>query len=146
MRNLLLLFHIVGAAGWLGAGLFAQYAYTRLTRDAPTAAADSLEAIGKKASLYFGTVSGLVLVSGIGLVLTSDAYGWADAFVIIGIVAFVLSGIWQSLVGNRTDARFLAAVKGDGSDPMVALRTWRRVSSVDLAILLFTVYAMIAKL
>jgi hypothetical protein len=146
MRNLLLLFHIVGAAGWLGAGLFAQYAYTRLTRDALTAAADSMEAIGKKASLYFGTMSGLVLVSGIGLVLTSDTYGWADAFVIIGIAAFVLSGIWQSVVANRADARFLAAVKGDGGDPLVALKRWRRVSSVDLAILLFTVYAMIAKL
>lgn len=146
MRNLLLLLHIVGAAGWIGAGLFAQYVYTRITRDAPTAAADSLEAIGKKASWYFGAVSGLVLVTGIGLVLTSDAYGWTDAFVIIGIAAFVLSGIWQSIVGTRSDVRFLAALKGEGGDRSVALRTWRRVSSVDLAILFFTVYAMVAKL
>jgi len=146
VRNLLLLIHIVSAAGWIGAGLFAQYAYTRITQDALSAAADSLAAIGKKASWYFGAVSGLVLVSGVSLVLTSDAYGWTDAFVIIGIAAFVLSGIWQSVVGNRTDERFLAAVKGDGDNPIVALRRWRRVSTVDLAILLFTVYVMIAKL
>ncbi|HKX75127.1 MAG TPA: hypothetical protein VJR05_07040 [Acidimicrobiia bacterium] len=146
MRNLLLLLHIVGAAGWIGAGIFAQYVYTRITRGAPASAADSLAAIGQKASFYFGSVSGLVLLSGIALVLTSDAYGWTDTFVLIGIAAFVLSGIWQSLIGNRTDQRFLAAVKGDGTDPVIALKSWRRVSSVDLGILLVTVYAMIAKL
>jgi hypothetical protein len=145
MRNILLFLHIVGAAGWIGAGLFAQFVYTRLTRAAPGSASDSLAAIGQKASWYFGSVSGLVLLSGIGLVLTSD-YGWTDTFVIVGIAAFVLSGIWQSLVGNRTDQRFLASLKGEGSDPIAALRTWRRVSSVDLGVLLITVYAMVAKL
>jgi hypothetical protein len=34
-------------------------------------------------------------------------------------------------------------VKGEDGDPRVAWRTWRRVPSVDLAILCFTVYAMI---
>jgi uncharacterized membrane protein len=146
MRNILLFLHIVGAAGWIGAGLFAQFVYTRLTRGAPWSASESLEAIGQKASWYFGSVSGLVLLSGISLVLTSDGYGWTDTFVIIGIAAFVLSGIWQSLVGNRTDQRFLASLKGEGSDPITALRSWRRVSAVDLGILLITVYAMVAKL
>lgn len=141
----MLLIHIVGAAGWIGAGLFAQYAYSRIIRDAPAAAAESFTAIAKKASWYFGVMSGLVLLSGIVLVVTSDTYRWADTFVIIGIAAFVLSGIWQSAVGRRTDARLLTAVNGAG-DPIAALSASRRVSSVDLAILVFTIYAMIAKL
>ncbi len=145
MRDGLLFLHIVGAAGWIGGGLFATYAYATVARTGPPAAAGILAAFEKWASLYFGVTSGLVLLSGIGLVLTSDAFGWGDAFVLIGLGAFLISGVVQSTVGRKANERLLQAAE-TGTDLPQAISSWQRLSILDAAVLFVVVWAMIAKL
>ncbi len=144
MDDALLIIHIFGAAGWIGGGLYVYFIYPRLAakggEGAPAVA--EINATGDK---FFGVVAGLVLLSGIGLVLTSDAYGWSDAFVWVGIGVFVASGVWQGLVASKVDERLVAAVSGDSGDLKSEISAWRRVGFFDVAIVLIALWAMVTK-
>lgn len=83
----MLLFHVLGAAAWIGGGLFAMFAFTRLVNSGDEGAGSALERIAAGADRYFGPAAVVTLLTGIGLVLVSDAFGWGDAFVLIGIGA-----------------------------------------------------------
>ena len=146
MRDSLLYFHILGAAGWIGGGLFGFYVATRLAKSGVPGAGESMATIFKKADWFFGPVAVLLLLSGIGLVLTSDAYGWTDTFVLIGIGAFVLSGLWQPLVASKAEERLLDSMTSDGTNTVGVLRSWQRASGVDLVFILVALWAMIVKL
>jgi hypothetical protein len=144
MRNFLLIVHIVGAAGWLGGGLFGALAYPTVARSGPPSAGGILTAFEKWGSAYFGVTSGLVLLSGIGLVITSDTFGWSDTFVLIGLGAFLVSGIVQSTVGGKANKR-LAAAAESGSGIAEATAAWRRITYVDIAVLIVVIWAMVTK-
>jgi hypothetical protein len=145
MRDFLLFLHIVGAAGWIGGGLFGTLAYPTVARSDPPTGARILRALEKWGSAYFGVTSGLVLLSGIGLVLTSDAFGWGDTFVLIGLGAFLISGIVQSTVGKRANERLFAAAE-TGTDLPAAVSSWRQISMIDLVVLFVVVWAMVTRL
>ncbi len=145
MRDGLLFLHILGATAWIGGGLYGMYVYSSVAGLGPPAAGPVLAAFEKRGSAYFGLSSGLVLLSGIGLILTSDAYGWGDTFVLIGLGAFLLSAIVQSTIGKRANERMLEA-GSTGTDLPSALRSWQRVTIWDLLVLFVVVWAMITKL
>jgi len=145
VRDGLLFLHIVGVAGWLGGGAYALYTYSALATTEAAAAGPALQRLKKVEDRFFGPASGLVLLSGIGLVLTSDAFGWGDTFVIIGLVAFVLSAILGATVGKRNSER-LAEAAGTGSGVPAALRSWRLGTVWDFLILFVVIWAMITKL
>jgi uncharacterized membrane protein len=145
MRNFLLFLHIVGAAGWLGGGLYGFQTYAQIARIGPPVAGDALRELEKRGRMYFGLTSGLVLVTGVALVLTSDAFGWTDGFVLVGLGAFILSGVVQSLVGKKANEGLTeAATTGSGIEP--ADRSWQFASVWDLAILVVVVWAMVTKI
>jgi len=145
VRDGLLFLHIVGVAGWLGGGAYALYTYSALATMEAAAAGPALQRLKKVEDRFFGPASGLVLLSGIGLVLTSDAFGWGDTFVIIGLVAFVLSAILGATVGKRNSER-LAEATSTGSGVPTALRSWRLGTVWDFLILFVVIWAMITKL
>lgn len=144
MHDTLLLLHILGAAGWIGGGMYLYFIIPRLAKRR-TEGASALNEISESADKFFGLVAGLVLLTGIGLVLNSDAYGWSDAFVWVGIGVFLASGAWQPLVGAKTEERLLAAVSGDAGDLEGAIASWRRAGVFDLAIVLVALWAMVTK-
>jgi hypothetical protein len=145
MRNFLLFLHIVGAAGWLGGGLYGFQTYPQIARIGPPVGGDALKELEKRGRMYFGMTSGLVLVTGVALVLTSDAFGWTDGFVLVGLGAFVLSGVVQSLAGKKANVGLTeAAATGTGIEP--AVRSWQFASVWDLAILVVVVWAMVTKI
>jgi hypothetical protein len=145
MRDLFLFLHIIGAAGWIGGGLYGYFAYPTVTRTGPPAAAPILKGFDRWGGAYFGVTSGLVLLSGIALVLASDAFGWDDAFVLIGLGAFLFTGIMQGAVGRKANERLTAAAE-TGTDIPHAVNWWRRTSLIDLLVLFFVVWAMVTKL
>jgi len=145
MRDGLLFLHIVGVAGWLGGAVYAFYTYSALAPMEPAAAGPALQRLKKVEDRFFGPASGLVLLSGVGLVLTSEAFGWADAFVLIGLGAFVVSAIIGATVGKRNSERLVEATS-TGSDVGEALQSWRRVTASDFVILAVVIWAMITKL
>jgi hypothetical protein len=145
MRDGLLLLHILGVAGWLGGALHAMYTYPATARIGPPKAGEALRGMEKPASIYFGVTSGLVLLSGIVLVLTSDAFGWTDAFVLIGLGAFLITGIIQSAVGKKANIRLTEAAES-GEGVADAVKSWRWAGMWDVALLAIVIWAMITKL
>jgi uncharacterized membrane protein len=143
MQEWLLVFHILGAAAWIGGGLYGWYSYAQLAR-AEGGSGTSLTTLIKTGNRYFGPASGLTLLTGVGLVLNSDAWGWTDAFVLIGLGVFVFSAIWQPLVASKAQAKLLEASAGEGSIGE-AMGRFQRVSLVDLGILLVALWAMVMK-
>lgn len=139
-----MILHIVAAAGWIGGGLFSWYVVNQLARNA-SSTGSAARLIAGGAGRYFGTVAGITLLTGIALVWTQDAWGWTDAFVLIGAGAFVLSGVWQPLVASKAEERLLIAMEsGDGVGSATGAFNW--VTSVDVGILLVALWAMVVKL
>jgi uncharacterized membrane protein len=145
MRDGLLFLHIVGVAGWLGGGVYALYTYSALATMDPAAAGPALQRLKKVENRFFGPASGLVLLSGIGLILTSEAFGWSDTFVLIGLAAFVLSAILGATVGKKNSERLVEATSA-GSGVTEALKSWRRGTVWDFLILGVVIWVMITKI
>jgi hypothetical protein len=145
MRNALLFLHIVGVAGWLGGGAYGFMTYSTAARLQPPVGGQVLTTFEKKAAVYFGVAAGLVILSGIGLVLTSEAFGWGSTFVLIGFGAFIVSGVIQSTVGRKNNERLVNAAT-TGTDVEPAVKAWQRGSMWDFLILSITIWAMITKL
>ena len=139
-----MILHILGAAGWIGGGLYSWFASNQLARNSgPNGNAARL--IAGSADRYFGPVAVVTLLTGIALVWTQEAWGWSDAFVLIGIGVFVFSAAWQPLVASKAQERLLAAIdSGDGAGP--ALGAANRVALVDVGVLLVALWAMVVKL
>lgn len=141
MRELLLTIHILSAAAWIGGGLFASLSFRQLATTMglkPLAALE--ESLGTK---FFGTAVGLLVLSGVGLVLTAEEFGWGDAFVLIGIGVVVVDGILEGAVfGPR--AKKLTESTEDQTAEYVRLLTTG--SLAHLVLLVFAVWAMVAKL
>ncbi len=146
MHSWLLFFHILGAAGWVGGGAFGSFLLPRLVAPGTEGARHSMEALSKPAAIYFGSASDILLLSGIGLVLTSENYGWTDLFVLIGLGAFLASGIWQGLMGKRSEQKMMEVTTPGGPEAADASRRWRLTGLVDLAIVVFALWAMVVKL
>jgi len=144
MRNWLLFFHILGAAGWVGGGLHSWYSYNQIAKDAARSGA-ALETLSKGADRYFGPVAVLTLLTGIALVWTQDPWNWGDTFVLIGIGVFVFSALWQPLVASKVERRLLDAVESGGDVPG-AMGAANRVTAVDVAVVLVALWAMVVKL
>jgi hypothetical protein len=143
MRDFLVFLHVLSAAAWIGGSLYAMYAYSRITSVGGSGAI--LKAVSERGGRYYGSSAGLTLLTGILLVLTQDPWGWGDLFVIIGLSVFAFSAVYQPLIATKTEERLLAAAAGDG-DVTSALRSFYGVTGLELAVLLFALYAMVAKL
>ncbi|HEX5696074.1 MAG TPA: DUF2269 family protein [Acidimicrobiia bacterium] len=145
MRDGLLFLHILGVTAWLGGGLHSAYTYSALARMEAAAAGPAIERLHKLEDRFFGPATLVVLLTGIGLVLDSEAYGWGDTFVIMGLATFVIAAILGSTVGKKNGLRLVAATSS-GSGVSEALRSWQRSALWDVLILLVTLWAMIVKL
>lgn len=146
LRDALIFLHVLGAAGWIGGGLFGIFAMGRFAESGGAGVGAALEDLGKKAGLYFGTMFLLVVGAGVALVLTQDLWNWTDTFVLFGIGGVVLSGAFQGLVASKKDEAVIEAVKNDSPDRMALIRAWRKTSWVDAAILIVVLWAMVTKL
>ena len=145
MRDVLLFFHIVGAALWLGGGAYGLISDSTAARLQPPSSGEALKTLEKRATVYYSVASGLVILSGIGLVMVSEAFGWGSTFVLIGFGAFVASGIIQSTIGKKSNERLLEAAT-TGVDVEPSIKASRRVSMLDFLVLSIVIWAMITRL
>lgn len=141
MRELLLTIHILAAAAWIGGGLFASLSFRQLVKTKGVKSIAALEeSLGSK---FFGSAVGLLLLSGIGLVLVADEFGFGEMFVLIGIGVVVVNGIVEgAFVAPR--AKKITEADEDRSADYLKLLT--EGSMVQLALMVFAVWAMVAKL
>lgn len=139
MQEGLLTIHILAAAVWIGGGIYATFAYPK------HAAAGTLRGVmtvDQKTGAIFGISMGLVLLSGIGMVLNSDRFSFTHAFVIIGIGAIVVTGALEGAVFGKATKKALA----EGGDPMPLPSQMRWALPFYLVLFTITIWAMVAKL
>lgn len=138
LQEVLLTIHTIAAGLWLGGGVYATLAYRR---HAVEGTLGKVMAVEEKIGAFFGIAVGLLLLSGIGMVLNSPAFDFTHAFVIIGIGAVIISGAMEGVVFGPAMRK---AKEVDGPTQLSGPQRW----TVPFYIVLFvvTVWAMIAKL
>ena len=145
MRNLALWLHILGAAMWIGTNFAQMMIGPRLVNEG--LGAQWLKAVDKASGPIYGTASGLIILTGVYLVLSNDAYSFGSAFVGIGIAVVIVGGALAGLVFNRKTRQAVALF--DSGDTARAVPLYKSIAPwaiLDTALLAFAVYAMVAKL
>ena len=146
MRNLLLWLHIIGGGTWLGANLMQAFVGPKLMANRETAPG-WLRAVEKSSGPLYGGASGLLLISGIILVLISDgAYKFGSLFVTIGIAVVIIGGALAGLVFNRKTKQMIGLFDSgqDAQVPAVyrSLSTW---GIIDSLLIVVAILAMVSR-
>lgn len=145
MRDVALWLHIIGASMWLGTNVAQMLIGPRLVNDG--AGLQWLKAVEKASGPIYGSASGLILLTGIYLVLSSnDAFSFGSAFVGIGIAVLIIGGALAGLVFNRKTRQAIGLF--ESGDSAKALPVYKSIGSwavLDTALLAFVVLAMVAK-
>lgn len=142
LRDWLLFFHIVSAVVYIGGAV-------AVTVQATGAAAMPRQFL-KMADLAgraIGIGGALTLVTGIGLVLEIDRYGFTTTFVLIGIGTMLLAGAVEGMYARKKVAAVQAAVDEgqEGADIGDSLRRVMMVNAGLIALLVFAIWAMVFK-
>jgi uncharacterized membrane protein len=144
LHDILLVIHILSVIVWLGAGIGSTYIGPKLVDSGGAVALSWLRVSETMGSRVYGPASGLTLLSGIGLVLTTDAYSFGSLFVILGMSVWVLVAIGSGAIGGRQEKRALEAFEaGDEATGRETLRKLNVWVIVEFALLLTTLVAMI---
>ena len=139
MDDLLLTVHIFSAAIWIGGGVYTSVIYPR---HAANGTLRGVLAVDQKVgAIVFGTAIALLLLSGIGLVLMSETFGFGHAFVLIGIGVIVVSSILEGTVFGPATKKML---EDEETTQLPSALKW--ALPIYIFIFAFTVWAMVAKL
>lgn len=90
MREVLLIVHIAAAGAWLGANIVQIAGQRMMAATPPEARAAWYRVTGGLAGPVYIPAGVLLVISGSWMVLTVDAYSFADAFVVIGLAVIVV--------------------------------------------------------
>jgi len=146
MRDTLLIIHILAAGAWIGASLTAAFLNGRMRQAGHAAGSGFMAGFGKMGRLYFPPAGGVVLLTGILLVLDSSVYDFENAFVVIGIAVFLAGAILGAKVFDPlAKAARQAHDAGDESALDGIYARFRRVGMLDVALLVIAVTAMVTK-
>ena len=135
MTETLLVIHVLSAVAWLGGGFFNGFIGPRMAKAGGETALHWITNAIDAASRYFIPAGVLTWLSGIGLVLSDEAYDFSMAFVGIGIAMAVLALILAYSVLRPSAVRALAAMKA-GDFPTVGLNANRAALTGRLIVIL----------
>jgi uncharacterized membrane protein len=147
MKNALLVLHIMAVAAWLGGNLVLGFAGS-YTKGADVAArrwwADTQ---GRMAKTYYNAAGVIVLLTGVGLVLTSDSlYKFSNAFVSIGFLVVIVGAALGILVFGPRSRDLVAAIDaGDEHKEQALNNRLAMFGMVDSLLLVVAIVAMVAK-
>jgi uncharacterized membrane protein len=144
LHNVLLVIHVLSVIVWLGAGVGATYFGSRLTAEGGEIAVKWLRLSETSGSRLYGPASGLTLLSGIGLVLTTDAYSFGSIFVILGMTVWIVLAIANGAYAGRQEKKLLKATE-ESDEPTRRETTGalNRFLVVEYILLVTVVIAMI---
>lgn len=138
------LVHIVAVIFWVGGSLLVQVFAARMTR------ADAARRIGLGEDMLligrlFAVAGVIVLAAGAWLVFRIDAWDWDQAWISIGFVGVAVGAVLGPAFHTPQITALIAETKA--GDPTAAARNRRlgTVSSLEAAILLVVVWAMVFK-
>lgn len=144
LSDLLLWLHIVGAGTWLGANMV-QLAAQRVRKSDTVEAAWSRIAADLGTSLYM-PAGILVLLSGVGLVLSSSVYGFGSRFVTVGILVVIVGAALGPTVFGPGGHQLADALEAGDTKQAVRLQTRLfRFALLDTALVLVAIAVMVLR-
>lgn len=141
--------HIVGAIVWLGAGvtLYLQFGYLGAQRDHAGLLRMTYTAswMGPR---VFAPSAIATLVFGIIMVVTEDGLEFSEPFITIGFAGVIASLIIGNGLTESRAKRYVEIAEADGPEAPALAAIGRQISTyslIDLIVLFFVVWAMVAK-
>lgn len=145
-RDILLVLHIAGAGTWLGANVVQAVVPPALAGAGAGALAGWYRTTKKLSTRLYIPASLLILVTGVLLVLQSDAYSFASTFVTVGFGMIIVGAILGRFVFEPGGEAAGAAVdSGDGAAIRAASGRLAMFGTIDTLLLLFTITAMVLR-
>jgi uncharacterized membrane protein len=147
VRDTLLIIHILSAAAWIGGSFMLAFAGPRMAKAGGPASGAWVGVVLEAVNRFFTPAAVFTLLSGIGLVLAVDPWGWSDAFVGIGIAAVVVA-LSIAHMNNVPSLRGIqqAAQAGDMDALAVNARKVMAGGATISLILILTEVAMVLRL
>jgi hypothetical protein len=147
LRDVLLILHIAGAGAWLGANIVQAMAPSLAAKQGPAAQAGWYRIAARLSSRLYMPAAILILVTGIWMVLLSDAYGFGTLFVTIGLAMIIIGALLGILVFDRGSQQAATAIEA-GEQAAIRSATGRLAGFgvLDTVLLLFTITAMVLRL
>lgn len=147
MYETLLFVHVITAIAWVGSGL----SFHVLGLRARTGEPFGRPVIARQAEMlssFYPVMAVLVLLSGIGLVLVVDGYGFTTPWIVVALVGWLASSVYGGTVISRRAAAHATAFDERGAaDPatVAAADAFFSAASLDLIILVVVVADMTIK-
>jgi len=146
LTDALLILHVLLAAAWLGAGFYSGFLGPRFVAAGGESAGTWIKSVAAAGTRYFMPIGILTLLTGVGLVLSNDAYDWSDLFVTIGLGAIVITTLMGAVINGPQGKTATAAV--DASDFAAAGAAGKKLAMsgrIITLILVITVVFMVLK-
>ncbi len=146
-RDALLILHIAGVGTWLGANVVQAVVPPAAAKSGVAVLAGWYRLTGMLATRLYMPAAILILVTGVLLVLQSEAYGFGSLFVTIGLAMIVVGAILGMVVFGPGGERAASAVEAqDGPAVRAAVSRLTTFGLVDTLLLLLTITVMVLKL
>ncbi|MGH2687523.1 MAG: DUF2269 family protein [Actinomycetota bacterium] len=150
MARLFVFLHVLSAIVWVGGSIVLTLLSGRVAKsnDPARGAAFSADAeyVGKR---VFAPASGLLLVTGIGAVLTTRGAGaFSEAWLVLGVVGWIaVAGIGGGLLGPLSGRlkRLLAEGGGANAEALKIRQRIERLARLELVLFLLLVLDMTVK-
>lgn len=146
-RNILLILHIAGAGTWLGANVVQAVVPPLAAKRSSEVLAGWYQITSAMSKRLYIPAAVIILITGVLMVLDSEAYGFGTLFVTIGFGMIVIGALLGSLVfGPGGEQAAVAVESGDGNAIRRAVARLTRYGLIDTLLLLFTITAMVIRL
>jgi uncharacterized membrane protein len=147
MRDGLLIVHILGVATWFGANMVQMFVTPRMSKAGDAAAAEWHRSVVAMGKVVYTVAAVAVLLTGFGLVGTSnDVFSFSDTFIIVGIVVVVIGAVLgMAFFGPQGEKAAAAYTAGDNTGGAAIVRRTAGMGALDSALVVVAVAAMVMK-
>lgn len=147
MRDVLLILHIAAAGTWLGADLVQAVGQRMMAGTGSETRAGWYRFTGNLVRPLYMPAVALLVITGVWMVLSIDAYSFADTFVIIGLAVVVVGTVLGFAIFEPTSQAAARAVESD--DPASLRSANGKLATfgvIDTLLVLFAITVMVLRL
>jgi hypothetical protein len=143
--NFLLTVHLLGAMVWIGGGIAVMVIGKALVKSAPSSFPGFCSTLAKLGGPLFGGSGGIVLLTGILMVVEREDYEFSAPWIGIGIAGWLVSTVFGATqLGKAWDKAGSAVASGANSESVTPLvNRAAMMTSFDIAIRIFVVAIMV---
>ena len=146
LYKVLLFVHILAMATWLGGNIMLAFIYARVEGTGDALFRARFTKIAGIVGPIIGVSALLVLGTGIGMVLDSDAVELSQAWVWLGLALFGLAVIIGAAFFGPASGKIIAALEaGHAEEAERRVKTFNLVARLDVLLLIVIVGVMVFK-